>query len=47
MTTSRFITSNDLTNVLNEVLPVFNGAIQKVLYNSSKVSSGTIELAYP
>lgn len=47
MTTSRFITSNDLTNVLNEVLPVFNGAIQKVLYNSSKVSSGTIELAQP
>jgi microcystin-dependent protein len=47
MTTSRFITSNDLTNVLNEVLPVFNGAIQKVLYNSSKVSSGTIELTHP
>lgn len=44
MTTSRFITSNDLTNVLNEVLPVFNGAIQKVLYNGSKLSSGTIEL---
>lgn len=46
---SEAITRNDLKNVLDVVLPVYSGAIHKVLYDSgsTKVSSGTLTLSEP
>lgn len=44
---SNTITRNDLKNILNEVLPENSNAIYKILYDSSKMSSGTLTLSEP
>lgn len=41
------ITRNDLKNILNKVLPENSRAIYKILYDSSKISSGTLTLSEP
>lgn len=44
---SNTITRNDLKNILNKILPENSRAIYKILYDSSKISSGTLTLSEP
>lgn len=44
---SEAITRNDLKNILNKVLPESRCAIYKILYDSSKISNGTLTLSEP